>query len=66
MVIPLPGYYLCSTLLCHCCIFVMVSHGCVLEDILLYTVIPIPKNSRTSLYNSDKYKGIGIAFWEMF
>ncbi len=39
----------------------MLMHGYTPEDMLLSTIIPIPKNTRKSLNNSDNYRGIALA-----
>ena len=38
----------------------MLSHGYVPKDFLLSTLIPIPKNRRKSLNNSDNYRAIAL------
>ena len=39
----------------------MIVHGYVPNDMLLSTVIPIPKNKRNSLNNSDNYRAIALS-----
>ena len=39
----------------------MISHGCVPNDLLLSTIIPIPKNKRKSLSKSDNYRAIALS-----
>ena len=38
----------------------MLSHGYVPKDFLLSTLVPIPKNRRKSLNNSDNYRAIAL------
>ena len=38
----------------------MLSHGYVPKDLLLSTLVPIPKNRRKSLNNSDNYRAIAL------
>ena len=39
----------------------MLHHGCVPENLLLCTVIPIPKSTRKSMYSSNNYRGIALS-----
>jgi len=39
----------------------MLSHGYVPKDFLLSTLVPIPKNKRKSLNNSDNYRAIALS-----
>ena len=49
----------------HCSISLlfnsMISHGFVPNDLLLSTIIPIPKNKRKSLSKSDNYRAIALS-----
>ena len=48
----------------HCSISMlfgsMISHGYVPDDMLLSTLIPIPKNKRKSLNGADNYRAIAL------
>ena len=39
----------------------MLAHGCVPNDFLISTLVPIPKNKRKSLNNSDNYRAIALS-----
>ena len=39
----------------------MLSHGCVPSDLLLSTLVPIPKNKRKSLNDSNNYRAIALS-----
>ena len=39
----------------------MIMHGFVPHDMLLSTIIPIPKDKRKSLNDSDNYLGIALS-----
>ena len=39
----------------------MLHHGCVPENLLLCTVIPISKSTRKSMYNSNNYNEIALS-----
>ena len=38
----------------------MLHHGCVPNNMLLSTIIPIPKSAKKSLYKSNNYRGIAL------
>ena len=39
----------------------MLKHGYAPEDMLMYTVVPIPKNKKKSLNDSNNYRGIALS-----
>ena len=39
----------------------MLSHGCVPNDFLISTLVPIPKNKRKSINNSENYRAIALS-----
>ena len=39
----------------------MLSHGCVPNDFLLSTLVPIPKNKRKSINKSENYRAIALS-----
>ncbi len=49
--------YVHLTMICNA----MLSHGISLESLLLGTMVPIPKNNRQYLCNSDDYRAIALS-----
>ena len=52
-----PKLYIYLSILFH----TMLSHGCVPGDFLISTLVPIPKNKRKSLNNSENYRAIALS-----
>jgi len=39
----------------------LLTHGCVIDDFLLSTTVPIPKGRNVNLTDSENYRGITLS-----